>query len=255
MPGGRHRIIRLAETTSTNSDAMRLALAGEELPLWVVAERQTGGRGRSGRTWSSAPGNLQTSVAIASTAPLAQAGELALIAGVALIDAVRKISAAAPVSLKWPNDVLIGRAKAGGVLVESTTARGAPGFVGVIGFGLNVVSHPEDLSASAASLAAHGIATRAEDVLDALVDAMTRWVGAWDDGRAFASVIAPAWTERALAAGERIRVVTAAGAREGRFGGIDERGYLLLDGDDGTRHTVTHGDVSLDSAVGQSEAR
>ena len=233
---------------------MRVALAGEALPLWVSAERQTAGRGRAGRSWTSEPGNLQASVALTSEAPLAQAGELALVAGVALFDAIRNAASVAKtlrMRLKWPNDVLIGAAKAGGILVETTTARGAPGFLAIIGFGVNVGSYPSDLVPAATSLVAEGAVMTPDDLLDALASRLDDWLTVWDDGRGFAGKIAPAWTERAGPIGEAIAVSTASGRLTGRYAGIDERGYLALDADDGTRHTVTHGDVALtDQALG-----
>ncbi|MGQ0457749.1 MAG: biotin--[acetyl-CoA-carboxylase] ligase [Hyphomicrobium sp.] len=247
--------MRLAESPSTNQDALRLALAGEALPLWIAAERQTAGRGRSGRSWTSAPGNLQATIAIACQAPLARAGELALVAGVAMIDAIRSVAPSIRARLKWPNDVLIDGAKAGGILVESTTARGAPGFVAVIGFGLNVVSYPAELVGAATSLAAHGACVSADAMLEALADAFDRRLAAWDEGRAFASAIAPAWRILDAHVGAQIGVNAASGRLTGRSRGIDDRGYLVLDADDGTRHTVTHGDVALQSAAGESGAQ
>ena len=126
------RILHLRETGSTNADAMRLALKGEDLPLWVIADRQTAGRGRAGRTWTSPPGNLYASLAFCCEAPIEQAGQLSLIAGISLIDAIRTNTELAPdagLRLKWPNDVLVGLSKVGGILVESTMARGSPGFL------------------------------------------------------------------------------------------------------------------------------
>ena len=131
MVSSKHRIIVLGETGSTNKDAMRLAFSGEPLPLWITAERQTDGRGRSGRTWVSNAGNLQASLALTCQAPLKSAPELSFVAGIALIEAVRATSPLAEtihLRLKWPNDLLIGPAKAGGILVETTTARGEPTF-------------------------------------------------------------------------------------------------------------------------------
>src|SRR6476646_132144 len=126
------RILHLAETGSTNADAMRLGVGGEDLPLWVIADVQTGGRGRSGRTWVSQPGNLHASLALCCTAPMEKAGQLSLLAGISVIDAIRDIMDLAPgteLRLKWPNDILIGIAKAGGILVESTSLREGSGFL------------------------------------------------------------------------------------------------------------------------------
>ncbi len=231
---------------------MRLALAGEALPLWVVAERQTAGKGRARRTWASMPGNLHASLAIVSQAPAHQAGELALIAGIALVDAVRAISPLAEtigIRLKWPNDLLIGTAKAGGILVETTSARGEPNFLGesgflaVIGFGLNIASHPEDLGRAAASLAQVGVRTTADDVLARLAEYFEDWFGRWDNGRNFAA-IRQAWMARAGALGEAITVQAAKGAMSGTYQGLDASGALLAEVS-GHIQAITYGDVAL----------
>jgi BirA family transcriptional regulator, biotin operon repressor / biotin---[acetyl-CoA-carboxylase] ligase len=249
-----HRIIRLTETGSTNADAMRMALAGEALPLWVSAERQVSGRGRAGRTWLAMPGNLQASLAFTSTAPLQRAGELSLVAGIALIDAIRTISPLAEqckLRLKWPNDLLIGTAKAGGILVETTTARGEPssepslqpGFLAVLGFGLNVETSPADAGRVTASLGQSGIVTPAETVLDALADQCDAWIKRWDNGKGFADVRA-AWMQRAGALGEPIQIQTASGPVSGTYQGLAPSGALLAEVN-GRTETITYGDVEL----------
>ena len=140
------RIVHLAETASTNADAMRLRLSGEELPLWVIADTQTGGRGRSGRAWISEPGNLHASLALPRAMPRwRRRANCHLLAGIAVIDAIRATMDLAPgteLRLKWPNDILVGIAKAGGILVESTSCREGPGFLAIFGFGLNLISSP-----------------------------------------------------------------------------------------------------------------
>lgn len=242
----RHRIIRLSETVSTNSDAMRLALAGEELPLWVTADRQSGGRGRSGRSWQSQPGNLQASLALTCGAPLASAGELSLLAGIAIIDAIQTISPLAhraALRLKWPNDVLIGNAKTGGILVETTTARGEPGFLAVMGFGLNVSSCPEIDRRATTSLAQRGIHASAADVLSALTDTCEIWLSRWDNGRGFGT-IREAWLARGGTIGEAITVQTAAGAVSAKYQGLAASGALLAE-ISGRIETITYGDVML----------
>ena len=240
------RILHLTETGSTNADAMRLALAGEALPLWVVAESQMAGKGRAGRTWASKSGNLHASLALVSEAPAHQAGELALIAGIALYDAVRAISPLAEtigIRLKWPNDLLIGTAKAGGILVETTVARGEPGFLAVLGFGLNITSHPDDLGRAATSLAAKGVSTTAGDVLARLPLRFEDWLGQWDNGRNFAA-IRDAWMARAGAIGEAITVQTVTGPMSGTYQGLDATGALLAD-ISGRMRAITYGDVAL----------
>lgn len=242
---GQHAV-RLSETVSTNRDALRLALAGENLPLWVTAETQTGGRGRSGRIWVSQPGNLHASVAIRSAAPLPQAAELALVAGIALYDAVQSLSPLAKnvaLRLKWPNDVLIGTAKAGGILVESTSALGEPGFLAAIGFGLNIVSAPGDLGRAVTALGQHIAGASADAVLDGLMITTERTLGVWDEGRGFGRV-REAWLMRAGPLGEAISINTIEGRVTGAFAGLTKTGALLIDCG-GTLRDFSYGDVAL----------
>ena len=258
MASSRHRIIKLTETGSTNKDAMRLALAGEPLPLWICAERQSEGRGRAGRVWVSDAGNLQASLALTCQAPLQSAGQLSFVAGIALIEAVRAISPLAQsvgLRLKWPNDLLIGPAKAGGILVETTTARGEPtfhegptfqqgqGFLAIIGFGLNVTTCPPDLGRAATSLAANGIAVTPDTVLEALADHSEIWIKHWDNGRCFGDM-RQAWLERAGAIGEAITVNAACGPVSGTYQGLAPDGALLVEVA-GQIETFTYGDVAL----------
>ena len=233
---------------------MRLALAGEALPLWVSAERQTAGRGRAGRLWISERGNLHASLAVISHAPLAQAGELALVAGLALFDTVRAVMPLGEMiglRLKWPNDLLIGSAKAGGILVESAQSRGEPGFLAVIGFGLNIATCPGDLGRAVTALARHGSAPAVSDVLDVLCDQSQTWLAAWDQGRNF-EAIRTAWLARGGPIGEPISVQTQSGLVTGTFKGLSASGALLAKAD-GQTHTITHGDVSLVAETGKEE--
>lgn len=252
MSDGVPRVIHLAETASTNADAMRLALAGESLPLWVSANRQTAGRGRAGRTWVSEPGNLQASVAVTTLAPLKEAGALSLIAGIALIDAIKSCAPLAerlPIRLKWPNDVLIGAAKAGGILVETTTVRGEPGFLAVIGFGMNLKNWPENLGRDATALADHAIDLAPDALIATLAATSTKWLDSWDEGRGFAA-IRSAWMDRAGPIGEAITVNTASGPVSATYRGLASSGALLAE-IDGREQTISYGDVLLAGRNGE----
>lgn len=250
MPDISPRIIQLQETGSTNSDAMRLALAGEPLPLWVVADRQTAGRGRAGRAWVSKSGNLHASYAFACEPPLRVAGELSLVAGVALIDAIREScrpQARSGARLKWPNDALIGGAKAGGILVESTTQIGSPGFVAILGFGVNVIEAPDEFGRAATTLSQHGTQPSRDDLLAVLADHVDHRIREWDGGRGF-SAIRQAWLERAGPEGEAITVNTADGRLSGNYRGLAPSGAMLAE-ISGTVREIGYGDVALGAAA------
>lgn len=242
---GSHRIIRLSETGSTNQDALRLATQGEALPLWVVAERQTGGRGRQGRAWQSVIGNLHASLAIQSSVAPADAGQIALVAGVAFYDAVASTTALGGhgLRLKWPNDLLVGTAKIGGILVESVTSWRPPAtLISVIGFGLNIVAAPE-LDRPVAALADFDAGVSDEIVLAALADSCETWLDRWGQGRGFSHIRA-AWVERAGAAGEPISIHTGSGRVSGTYQGLSATGALLMDVE-GRLEEFNFGDVAL----------
>lgn len=238
------KLVHLGEVDGTNAEAMRRILAGESGPMWIVADRQSAGRGRSGRSWASEPGNLFASYVATLGCTPAKAGQLSLVAGVAVIDAVRRIGPLAGLRLKWPNDVLVGTAKLGGILVESTSRPPQAGIVAVVGIGLNLASAPGDLGRAATYLARHGLALPPREALCFLAQTMTEWIRIWENGEGFGRV-REAWLERAGPIREPLTVNTARGPVTGSFAGLDESGALLIDDADGRQLTFTFGDVTL----------
>ena len=176
--------------------------------------------------------------------PPAKAAQLSLVAGVAVIDAVRDAGDVSGLRLKWPNDVLVGAAKVGGILVESTSRPGRKGTVAVIGVGLNLEEAPEDLGQAATFLAGHGLALSPRDALCFLAHTMNDWIRIWHGGDGFAPV-REAWLERAGPVGEAISVNAAGGPVSGKFAGLDADGALLLDAGDGRQLSFAFGDVTL----------
>jgi len=141
LPPLASRVLWRAETGSTNADAAALAEAGAAEGAVVVADLQTAGRGRLGRSWSSPPGaGIYASVLLRPEALVARL--LPIAAGVAIAEAIEEITGLAP-ALKWPNDVYLagGEAhparKVAGILAESGVSAG-DGWV-IIGFGINVL--------------------------------------------------------------------------------------------------------------------
>lgn len=227
---------------STNAEAMRRVLAGERGPMWIVARRQTGGRGRSGRSWQSLEGNLHASLLVVLPVTAARAAELSLVTGVAAVDALRAATGVAGLRLKWPNDILVGRAKTGGILVESSVA--PEGLAVVIGIGINVARHPSGLDRAATHLAAHGSAAGLEDIFTSLAESIAKWLVTWDKGAGFGAVRA-AWLDRAGPIGEPLAVNTGEGSFEGVFRGLSSDGALLIAASDGVERRITFGDVTL----------
>ena len=239
-------VITLAAVDSTNAEAMRRLNAGERGPLWIRADQQTAGRGRSGRTWTSEPGNLYASFLTSFPGGSAKAFQISLVAGVAIHDAIRdQLGTATPALLqvKWPNDILIGRDKTGGILVESTTTGGKALSV-IIGIGLNLVSHPADTQRPAAHLGQFGSPPLPDDMLAAIHSRLTHWLAVWGMGQGF-SAVREAWLERALPIGSKIAVNGSTGPLEGLFHGLDEDGALEISLQSGDIVTIHYGDVTL----------
>jgi BirA family transcriptional regulator, biotin operon repressor / biotin---[acetyl-CoA-carboxylase] ligase len=247
-------VVHLAETGSTNTDALGLALAGRATPFWVLADRQTAGKGRAGRTWVSLPGNFHASCAIRTRCDLRHAGQIALVAGVALAEAVRHLVAASGACgvcdfrLKWPNDLLVGAAKCGGILIESTQDPQSGDLIVVIGFGVNLVAHTNDLDRKATNLGAHGLDVTPKVFLGALHHALDAELARWYNGAGFDTIRAR-WLAAASPIGTAMSVHMGGTQTEGRFGGLDDEGALVLEMSNGARKTVSFGDVTLMSAV------
>lgn len=236
-------LLRLPSVDSTNAEALRRAAAGERGPLWILADVQTAGRGRAGRSWVSEPGNLHASLLVTLSAPAPKAYQLSLVTGVAVYDAIRNAMQPAPAALrlKWPNDILIGAEKAGGILIESTSS--AAGLCAVVGIGIDIARTPPSLDRPATHLAAHGACPAPDELLAHIAAAAEDWLATWDEGRGF-DAIRNAWLKRAHPIGERMSIDTGAERIAGAFHGLDDDGALVLDTEAGARR-FTFGDVSL----------
>jgi BirA family transcriptional regulator, biotin operon repressor / biotin---[acetyl-CoA-carboxylase] ligase len=170
-----------------------------------------------------------------------------------VVDAVNQAAARRPVQglrLKWPNDILIGAAKTGGILIESTALDTGDERLAVIGIGLNLASAPADLGRAATFLSAHGLSLSPPRALCFLAEAMDGWLKTWNDARGFAAV-RDAWLERSGPVGEALTVHTGRGLISGRFAGLDEDGALVVAEAGGGKRRFTYGDVML--ATGQKE--
>ncbi len=238
-PEGLWRDVRVvAETGSTNADLLAAARAGAAEGTVLVAEAQTAARGRMGRRWASPPraGLTFSALLRPDGVPGALLGWLPLLAGVATTAAVRAVAAVDP-ALKWPNDVLAGSAKLGGILAERA------GNAVVVGIGINVWQSRADLppDAAATSLAleaaAGGLAAGPGDpgprerLLAELLAELSRWYLAWRDqaspGDADACGLRREYVRRCATLGRQVTVTLPGGqAISGTATGVDRAGRL-----------------------------
>ena len=213
---------------------LALGREGAAEGLWVRAERQTGGRGRQGREWRSPPGNLYASTLVRLHPGDPAAATLALVAAVALHEAASAFAPRHPLTIKWPNDLLHQGSKLAGVLLERAET------LVVIGTGMNLAHHPQDLERPTTSLLAlTGSAPEPGLVLETLADSFARWLGRWrGEGP---GPIRFAW----LAAAHPPGTALATSMGNGLFEGLDETGALRLRLADGSARVIHAGDVFL----------
>jgi BirA family biotin operon repressor/biotin-[acetyl-CoA-carboxylase] ligase len=248
------RIDLRVETGSTNADAADAARAGEPEGLVVVAERQTAGRGRLGREWTSpARAGIATSVLLRpgvarperawSPVPPNSLGWLPLLAGVAAAEAVERVAELpTPPGLKWPNDLLVDDLKVAGILAEAVN-----GAV-VVGIGVNVTLRADELppgvAATSLQLAEADVTDRLP-LLRALLRGTEDWYGRWRaaGGDATASGLRDAYTARSATIGRDVRALLPDGAEvTGTATEIDGSGHLVLRTADGPR-AIAAGDI------------
>jgi BirA family biotin operon repressor/biotin-[acetyl-CoA-carboxylase] ligase len=243
LPSG-YRLVRMETVDSTNAEARRRAKAGEPGPLWIWSARQSQGRGRGGREWISRPGNLFASLLIGVNAPQRVAGQIALLAGIVAYDTIAKLIAyegRSELLLKWPNDILLAGEKLAGVLLENVGSPVESRSVVVIGTGINLASHPENLPQPAISLSAYDIMVTPGDALEVLAATTHEWLARWGEGSCFPT-IRRAWLDRAGPAGRPLRVKVEGEETEGVYGGLDADGALRLMTPDG-EYRIAAGDV------------
>lgn len=237
-------VVHAKVTGSTNVDARRLLETGEiTRATIVVADEQTAGRGRSGRSWLSPRGSLAMTLALPDV-PLDALAVLPLLAGVAVADALAR-SGAPPALLKWPNDVTIGGLKAAGILCESVVGSGRARAL--VGIGVNVASPP---AAQRLATATWVEATRGRMRRERLAAAIVR--GILDRLRASpgAAGVVGEWKARALPWwGRRVRLIDHTDADGPRtidavLEDVDVQGRLVIRDDRGTLRSLTSAEIS-----------
>ena len=240
-------VVVLDEIDSTNAEARRRAEAGEAGPVWLLGLRQTAGRGRRGRAWETGDGNLAATLLFCTDKPPAEAAQVSFVAALAVADLLAAYVPASLVSLKWPNDPLLGGLKVSGILVESGM-RPAGGLWIAVGVGVNLSREPIDSERPATALPTHMVAPPPKPIeaIEVLAAAFARWSDVWS--RLGFPAIADAWTARAHGLGELCVARLGTETLEGIAEGLDGDGALRLRLADGRVRRVTAGDVFFGEA-------
>ncbi len=247
MGGDQPPIEAYDELDSTSAEARRRAEAGEAGPVWITAARQTAGRGRRGRPWTSPAGNLAATLLTTTDKPPAQAAQLSFVAALAACDLADACLGPGAARLKWPNDVLIYGRKAVGILVESGQRPDGRLWLAV-GIGVNLAHAPEGVERPATCLAEHMAAPPPEPraALEILAGRFSHWSRQWE-AQGFAPV-AEAWTERAMGLGQACEARLPGRTVHGVAESLESDGALRLRLDGGAIERITAGDVFFGEA-------
>lgn len=237
-------IQRFETLESTNSEAARQAKLGGDEGLCIVAEQQSAGRGRHGRTWLSEKGaGLYVSIVMRPKLEMRFLPLLTLAAAVAVHDALAELGLKP--DIKWVNDVLIDEEKISGILVETVDT--PSGMAAVLGIGINLSSRnfPDEIAQSATSIAAELPGT--DITADRLLELLIQFVSYFYDmlhGDNGPGEIRRHWQNRSTYAnGKHVRVHLGRAVIEGITNGIEENGALRVKMSDGSVRIVQAGDV------------
>jgi BirA family biotin operon repressor/biotin-[acetyl-CoA-carboxylase] ligase len=231
----------VAETGSTNADLTDRIGAGDYLPEgdWLVADRQTAGRGRLGRVWNDGLGNFMGSTVVRIAPGDPAPASLALLTGLAVHEALRGfVPQGRDLLLKWPNDLMLDGAKIAGILLEMKA-----GIV-VVGIGVNLASAPDLPDRKVAALSDFGPAPARDAFAGALATAFDSELHRWRS--VGLAPLLRRWQSAAHPQGTPLRVLPPGEAPvDGTFAGLADDGNLRLALVDGSIRTIHAGDVLL----------
>lgn len=238
------QILHYDTIDSTNTEARRLFDQGERGPIWIVADEQKAGKGRLGRQWHSEPGNLYSTLLFSCAVPQAKLAQISFVAALAVHDVATTFIKNTPITLKWPNDCLIGGAKFCGILSEVI----APAQI-ALGIGMNIAHAPKDTPYAATHL--QGTTVKAAHEI--LSSSLQNWLQIWNNAQDF-ETIKLAWESKALNLGKKLSVDTGQAIRQGIFKGLSDDGAMILVQSDNTEITIHAGDVRVAPETEKSPA-
>lgn len=244
-------LVYLPQTDSTNIYARKLAQKGYPDGTLVVAESQTAGKGRRGRSWSSPAGSsIYMSLLLRPDIPPYCASMITLVAGMAVSQAVGEMTGL-PARIKWPNDVVVNGRKICGILTEMSTEMESIHYI-VTGIGINVNQQdfPEEIMATATSLR---IEAAKKISRSALIACTMAWFEVYYDQflkTKDLSLLKAGYETMLANMGQEVLVLDPDGTYKGICRGIDEAGRLLVDTLEGEPKRVLSGEVSVRGIYG-----
>lgn len=248
VPRWEGKITQLQKVASTQEEAKKLAEQGAPEGTVVMAEEQTGGRGRMGRKWHSPPGKgIWMSVVLRPELPLSLTPQLTLLAGVAVCKAIREVTGV-QAGIKWPNDLLAGGRKICGILLESSLREGGLHYC-IAGIGISVNLTPEDYPAELAGIGTSllieggGIPVDRPRLAEEVLHELEYWYSVYID-KGFGP-IRERWEEMSVTLGRECYFTTPEGRSTGTAVGLDDNGTLLLQDAAGQVTGILSGEIEM----------
>jgi len=238
------QIISHEEVDSTNEWAKQLLNQGKPEGTVVLADSQTQGKGRMGRTWFSQKNmGIYLSLLLKPALPPDRVHQLTLVAGLAVADTLNTFSRT-PATLKWPNDVLIGNKKISGILSENISAGDRSGVVIGIGINVNHARFPAPLASIATSLLLeNGETTDRKQVIATLLKNFDREYQAYFEQGMMK--VAERWAENSEIFGRKIQVTKGQESLEGTALRLDAQGCLVVRTEIGREISLDSGEVTF----------
>ena len=237
-------LLRFDNVSSTNDVARELAAQGAIEGTCIVAQEQTAGRGRHGRSWSSSEGGLYISLVLRPQIKAAESAIITLAAAVAVVETL-ELDFGLHADIKWPNDVLASSRKICGILVESAV-EGERLQYAVMGIGVNLSQErlPNEIANTATSLLIEtGRRIAPEEFATRLLDRLDHWYRISIDEPAQAI---DRWEQlSSFARGCKVQIESSGGLIEGVTRGLSRTGALIVELSDGAITEIVSGEVKL----------
>lgn len=237
-----YHLLSFETLDSTNEEAKRLAKAGGGHGAVIWAKKQTSGKGRLGRSWVSAEGNLFVSILLQPEKPLTEASQLSFVTAVAVMEAIADVlPEGKAICSKWPNDIVVDEKKLGGILLESLQVPDGGKWV-VVGVGVNIDSCPPRTEFPATCLIKEGVELiSAKIILSRFIHHFIEHYNEWN-----AKGFEPArkrWLQSAWGMGQPITARLPDEEMTGVAEGIDKQGALIMKMKDGKKRHILAADV------------
>ena len=234
------RILHYEEIDSTNNEAKRLYDNQKDLPFWIIADKQTSGKGRKNRFWDSPVGNFMGTFVLSIKGEKRILPQLSFVTALAIYYSILEYKPKennSKVMLKWPNDIIINNRKCGGILIENLFSQNNLSHTIAIGIGINLkISPTQSTFPSSSIMKEFDIDIERADFLNVVNINMMDLINIWSSGENFKEIL-NSWRLKAYLINKEISVSLPNGGKtSGIFSSIDEEGGLILTNNDGKKN-------------------